>query len=364
MSYNPHTPLFSKNATTYSVLGTMSGTSCDGLDMVFAVFTKHCHRWSFHIEQATTFSYDDAWTEKLRSSDKLAASDLMELDMRLGHFMGQEIRHFMDMYFLKPDFIASHGHTVFHRPPVYTTQIGNGCAIHAETHTPVVCDFRSLDVALGGQGAPLVPIGDKLLFYEYPVCLNLGGFANLSFDNEQMKRIAFDVGAVNMILNHYSELLGFPYDNGGELARRGDIHENLLHDLNTLPYYSRPYPKSLGKEWVQSELVPVLQRHQSKPETILRTYTEHIALQIAKSIAHLPSGKVLVTGGGAHNKFLLERLSALSQHSIVVPEKDIINFKEALIFAFLGVLRMRNETNCLSSVTGAIQDCCSGTLIG
>lgn len=354
----------SENPESYSVLGTMSGTSCDGLDMVFAVFSKPHDKWQFHIEHACTLPYGDEWKNELRSADNLPAPALMELDMRLGHFMGREIQHFIVSHSLNPHFIASHGHTVFHRPPLYTTQIGNGCAIHAETLIPVVCDFRSLDVALGGQGAPLVPIGDRLLFHDFPICLNIGGFSNLSFDDVHQKRIAFDVGAANIILNRYAELLGAPYDDGGNFARSGNLCEDLLQELNSLPYYSMPHPKTLGKEWVEATLTPLLLSYHLSPVDILRTYTEHIAFQIAQSIKNLPPCKVLVTGGGAYNTFLVERLTSLSQHSIIVPDDHIISFKEALIFAFLGILRIRHEVNCLSSVTGAHRDSCSGNLIG
>jgi anhydro-N-acetylmuramic acid kinase len=263
---------------------------------------------------------------------------------------------------LKPDFIASHGHTIFHQPGrKLTSQIGKGSAIAAETRLPVVCDFRSLDVALGGQGAPLVPVGDMLLFSSYTCCLNLGGFANISYD-ESGRRIAFDICPANIVLNHFASQLHKACDENGDLARQGSLHQPMLDTLNNLPFYRMKPPKSLGKEWVLSEIHPVLQQFDLPVEDKLRTFVEHIAVQIAFAIRTDDSASMLVTGGGAFNSFLIERICEKTALRVMLPDLLTINFKEALIFAFLGVLRWREEINCLSSYTGADSDNIGGAV--
>ena len=241
-------------------------------------------------------------------------------------------------------------------------------ATSKERKLPVVCDFRTLDVALGGQGAPLVPIGDKLLFAEYDFCLNLGGFANVSYDisssDGERLRCAFDICPVNIVMNPICETLGKPYDDKGEIARSGMLSNYLLNEFNQIGFYKSVLdsPKSLGKEWVIKNINPILDRYELAENDLLRTFCEHIAFQIGKSLKNKPDGKLLITGGGAYNSFLVECIKSHTAHEIVIPDKCTIEFKEALIFAFLGVLRMRGEVNCLKSVTGAMQDNCGGAI--
>ena len=234
-------------------------------------------------------------------------------------------------------------------------------AIAAETGLPVICDFRSLDVAFGGQGAPLVPAGDRHLFPEYDYCLNLGGIANISCE-ENGERFAFDICPANMVLNNIASHLNIPYDPFGSLARRGKINRKLFRELGRLDYYQRRPPKSLGKEWVMSDFLPLLEQAHISYEDKLRTVTEHIAHQISVILKPDPEKKMLVTGGGAFNIFLVEKIREKCRTEIVVPGDDIVNFKEALVFAFLGVLRWWNEVNCLKSCTGASQDTCGGAV--
>jgi anhydro-N-acetylmuramic acid kinase len=263
---------------------------------------------------------------------------------------------------LNIDFIASHGHTIFHQPnKKITFQIGDGSAIAAETGLPVVCDFRSLDVALNGQGAPLVPIGDRMLFNDFQYCLNLGGFANISFEKNN-KRTAFDICPVNIILNFLSEITGSSFDNKGKIASSGKVDHALLSALNQKKYYKKNPPKSLGKEWVISEILPLLALDTISISDKLRTFCEHIADQITKVLPPDMPAKVLVTGGGAHNDFLVRLLKQKSKNEIILPDKKTIDYKEALIFSFLGVLRMRNEINCLKNVTGASKDNIGGAV--
>ncbi|MFH1160507.1 MAG: anhydro-N-acetylmuramic acid kinase [bacterium] len=344
----------------HSVIGLMSGTSLDGLDIAFCRFEKVRSRWKYQIIHAETIPYSGEWQTRLATLPKQSAAFLAQTDADLGHFMGTLTHEFMQKYNITPDFIASHGHTVFHQPGSrLTTQIGKGAAIAAESGIPVICDFRSTDVALGGQGAPLVPIGDKLLFSEFDYCLNLGGFANISFDQDG-KRIAFDICPVNIVLNKLAALTGRPYDPDGILARSGRLIPLLLEKLNKLPFYHDPAPKSLGKEWVDQYITPLLEPFLSKPSAfvndLMHTFCEHIAMQVQRNTGTNRVNKLLITGGGALNQYLVERIRHHAAVQVILPDIQTIQFKEALIFAFLGLLRWRNEVNCLASVTGSKSD--------
>ncbi|MBE9492222.1 MAG: anhydro-N-acetylmuramic acid kinase [Bacteroidetes bacterium] len=346
----------------YKVIGIMSGTSLDGVDLAYCHFKYQNGIWDHAIIIAKTYPYPKEWKERLKTLPDQKAHVLRQTDIHYGKFLGQLVKKFMEDLKCNPDFIASHGHTVFHRPDEHLTlQIGNGAFIAATTNLPVVCDFRTTDIALGGQGAPLVPIGDKMLFPEYDYCLNLGGFANISYDHSG-QRVAFDICPCNIVLNKYSELLGKPFDEYGQIARTHNIEMKLFDELNSLDYYRRQPPKSLGFEWVSKQLFPLLNKSSQKPGDILRTFTEHIAYQINVVIENKKKGKMLVTGGGAYNSYLVEKIKDISEHQIIVPDEITIQYKEALIFAFLGVLRMQNEINILKSVTGAIKDHTGGCI--
>jgi len=332
----------------------MSGTSLDGLDMVICTFWKQKDKWQYRIEKATTIAYSGEWRIKLHNAFHAGAYEITLLDREYGRWIGRQAAQFMKG--IKVDFIASHGHTVFHRPDQKCTlQIGHAAAIVAETGLPVVSDFRSLDVALGGQGAPLVPVGDELLFSGYDYCLNLGGFANISCrKNEQ--RTAWDICPVNIILNK----LAPPFDKDGRLGKKGECYLPLREELDALEFYQRTPPKSLGREWLENIFEKILETYPLSLEDKLSTLYDHIAHQITKSID--PPGNVLVTGGGAWNTFLLEKLKSKSNSTFILPDEITVNFKEALVFAFLGLLRINSETNCLASVTGASRDSSSGTI--
>lgn len=348
----------------YRVIGLMSGTSQDGLDIAFCTISVKNNKWSYIINKAYTIKYNAKLKHKLSALETASASDLAAAHMEFGEYMGLQVNKFIKKYKIKPDFIASHGHTIFHRPDKgFTFQLGAGASIAATCNMQVVADFRSLDVALGGQGAPLVPIGDRLLFTDYDYCLNLGGFANVSYEKLN-KRLAFDICPVNIVLNQYAEMLGMEYDAGGDLSRKGTVNEKLLNELNSLAFYKtkKGKPKSLGKEWVIEFVMPLFKKHAIAENDILRTFTEHIAWQIAAALNNKTSSKVLVTGGGAYNKFLLERIKAKSRCKFILPGDVLINYKEALIFALLGVLKVRNEINTLRSVTGASSDSSGGAV--
>jgi len=345
----------------YRAIGLMSGTSLDGLDIAYCTF-KRDNRWHFKLQEATTISYDGNWRERLRSAHTLSGLELAQLHVNLGMLHGTWLMEFITAHALQVDFIASHGHTIFHQPQVgMTHQIGSASHIAAATGVDVIADFRTMDVALGGQGAPLVPIGDLWLFGNYPMCLNLGGIANVSV-KESLHMEAFDIGLCNMALNHYAEKLGFVYDRDGALSRAGSVNEALLEQLNSFDFFKQPAPKSLGKEFWVNEFLPLMEHSGVGAHDALRTIIEHIAMQIGEALSKRERGEILVTGGGAHNGFLMERITKHMQHQVVVPEKKIVDFKEALIFAFLGALRMAGECNALASVTGANRDSVGGAI--
>lgn len=344
----------------YHVIGLMSGTSLDGLDLCFARFQK-TEEWQFEIVKAETVPYPSHWEEKLRDSILLSAEELLELHSEYGFYLGEQTNAFIQKNNLESiDLIASHGHTVFHNPAKkYTFQLGDGRALKAATGIPVIYDFRSQDVLLGGNGAPLVPIGDELLFPEYDACLNLGGFSNISMKKEG-ERIAFDICPVNILLNRFAAGLGKKYDEDGVSARHGKVDAQLLSFLNALNFYRQNPPKSLGIEWVMKEINPLIKDH--KPEDLLATFIEHAAIQISEVFNHYALKNVLVTGGGTFNSFLIEKIQEKTHTQIIMPVENTIHFKEALIFAFMGVLRMRNEINVLASATGSSRDHSSGII--
>ncbi len=347
------------------IIGIMSGTSLDGIDMAYCEFTDSRH---FHLIAAETYRYPAAWQERLASLHRASAEEYAFADVELGRLIGEKVKQFIENHPGRVDCIASHGHTVFHQPERgLTAQIGDANAIHAATGLPVVYDFRRLDVALGGQGAPLVPIGDKLLFSQYDCCINLGGIANISYElNDQ--RIAYDICPCNMAFNHLAGRMGLTYDNGGQMAREGEVQTSILARLETLEYYRVPAPKTLGKEWFEQRFLPCLAPFDQQPtENLMRTVAEHISLRLADAIIHsgIEPHKVLVTGGGANNQFLLELVKEkIGKTDIESIDNRIVDFKEAIIFALLAYLRIEGTNNTLASVTGAIHDSCGGSIIG
>ena len=345
-----------------TVIGLMSGTSMDGVDLAACRFQRNSGHWSYTILQAETFSYSAEWKQRLTDAPYATADKVFETDAALGRFFGQLIQSFLRKSRIDVDLIASHGHTLFHRPALgFTTQIGSGACIAAETGMDTVCDFRSKDVALGGQGAPLVPLGDKLLFGEYTACLNLGGIANISFE-KQGDRVAYDICPVNMALNPAAQQLGLEYDPEGRNARSGNLNPHLLSSLSRLDYYREAGPKSLGREWYEKEFSPLLSAC-TDPVDLLKTLCEHIAETHAMELGKIAKvGRLLATGGGALNGYLVERIRDLSGWEIVVPERTLVDFKEALVFAFLGNLYIENEVNVLSTSTGSRRSHIGGAL--
>lgn len=349
---------------TYNVIGVMSGTSLDGIDLAHIHFSINDGKWSFKIHETETVSYATDWLNKLKVAVAFSAEELVKLNDDYTILLATVIKTFIEKNHLQNlDAVCSHGHTILHQPQNgFTLQIGNLPEIAKILNQTVVCDFRVQDVQLGGQGAPLVPIGDSILFSEYDYCLNLGGFSNVSFE-QNGNRIAFDISPVNTVLNFYANKLGLDYDDKGSISKSGKLDADLLNALNALEYYKKSFPKSLGFEFVKETVLPIIESYSIPTKDKMYTFTEHIAVQTALALP-IKNGKLLATGGGTYNDFLMERMQLqLPQLEIIIPDKKTIEFKEALIFALLGVLKLRHETNVLSSVTGAKQDHSSGVIL-
>lgn len=344
------------------VIGVMSGTSLDGIDIAYVKINKTAN-YTFEIICATTMAYSKEWKSVLKEGFHLSGEELSKLDADYGIFLGETIKNFIkENSIITVDFIASHGHTIYHNPAKnYTFQIGNGPYISSITGIKTICDFRSQDIALGGQGAPLVPIGDMLLFSDYDYCLNLGGFSNISM-NENNQRIAYDICPVNIVLNHYVTSLNLEYDDKGKIASSGKIDTTLLNELNSLSFYNDVKPKSLGFEFIVGTIFPIIDKYNLEIKDVLSTFIEHVAIQIAKKTTSDSTKKMLVSGGGVYNSFLINRLQMYTNTQLVIPSNSIINYKEALVFALLGFLKDEGKNNCLKSVTGASKDHSSGVI--
>ncbi|MBP9793887.1 MAG: anhydro-N-acetylmuramic acid kinase [Flavobacterium sp.] len=351
------------NKQKYNVVGVMSGTSLDGVDLAHIIFSISEEKWTYKILECETISYREEWINKLKIAFDFSEEELQQLNKDYTEVLGEIITNFIQKNHLENlDAVCSHGHTILHQPQNgFTLQIGNLPEIAKIVNKTIICDFRVQDVQLGGQGAPLVPIGDRILFSEFDYCLNLGGFSNVSFE-ENGNRIAFDISPVNTVLNFYANKKGLLFDDKGNLSKSGTVSTKLLSELNGLDFYQKKYPKSLGFEFVKTIVLPLIETYDISIEDVLRTFTEHIAFQLAKALP-IKIGRLLITGGGAYNDFLIALIkNKLPDVEIIIPEAKTIEFKEALIFALLGVLKLRNEINVLSSVTGAKRDHSSGKI--
>jgi len=344
---------------TYRVIGLMSGTSLDGVDLCEVQFFNDDKKWNFQILKTSTTAYNKVWKTDLQNAHQYSIDELKVLDEKYCKLLSQFILDFMN----KPDdidMVCSHGHTVWHQPEEgLTYQIGNLEILSKLINKTVVCDFRTADVALGGQGAPLVPMGDKLLFSEYDYCINIGGFVNISYQYKG-ERLAYDICPANKVLNLFAEKIGFNYDDKGQMASKGICHKDLLNELNTLEFYTKKPPKSLGVEWLENEMSPILKNYDLSISDKLNTLCQHIAYQISKSLQR-SNAKILITGGGAYHEYLILCIKNDNPKTqIHIPKNELINYKEALIFGLLGVLRFRGDINVLKSVTGAKNDHSSG----
>lgn len=347
-----------KGEVSYHLIGLMSGTSLDGLDICYSKFIKKSGEWQYQIIHTQVASYPERLLSRLKNAMHLSGFELFLLDRELGVFFGESVNDFIAEFAISKneiDAVASHGHTVFHQPDQgLTVQIGCGASITEKTGIRTINDFRKKDVLHGGQGAPLVPIGDKLLFSKNATAfLNIGGFANFSKINADDTVTAFDICPANIVINYFTRQLGLEYDRNGGIASAASIDETLLKKLNALEIYARSQPPSLGWEWVEKEVLPILNSNRVSVETKIATATEHTAFQIARRLSESNCHSVFVTGGGTKNIHLIHRLKHHFNGEVVIPSEQTIDFKEALIFAFLGALYLENIPNCLPSVTGA-----------
>jgi len=341
----------------------MSGTSLDGLDICAVDFVYSYNQWGFEILNSETIKYSSKLIGKFRRATTMTSSELLSFDIEFGRLIGKLTKQFIVSNRLKVDFIASHGHTVFHQPENnFTLQIGCGQSIAIETGLPVVYDFRTKDVSLGGQGAPLVPIGDRELFSEFHACINLGGIANISFESNGV-RTAFDICPFNMGLNFLANKIDLEYDEGGKNASKGKVDLVLLEKLNQLEFYSMAPPKSLGVEWFEEFCLPLLDDSIISIEDRLATFSEHIASQIVENLNEVSGEQILITGGGAYNDYVINLVQLKTSKTILRPPNDVVDFKEALIFAFLGVLKINGQINVLKSATGGMKDSSSGVVV-
>lgn len=355
----------------YNTIGIMSGSSLDGIDIVYVEFYFENKEWKYLVMESNCYPYNPEWHDKLSDLHKASAFDYQQTDYELGKYIGESINHFIDTYNInkKDLIIGSHGHTIFHEPAKgFTSQIGSGATISALTNSTVVTNLRSGDVSLGGQGAPIVPIGERYLWPGYSMYLNIGGIANITVHNNK-ETIAYDICAANRVLNLLANKIKMEYDKDGTTARSGKIHTELLSTLNNIEYYKQSYPKTLNNSFGTEYIYNIIESYSLTVEDALFTYTEHIAIQISNVInLHQKqmdkSTEVFITGGGALNKYLIERIQHYinKDTNIVIPSKLIIEFKEAIIMAFLGLLRVLNKTNVLSSVTGAKRNSSNGCI--
>ena len=360
---------------TYTVAGLMSGSSLDGLDIAICQINDEAENWSYNILKADTVAYPNEWISRLQQAATGSVEDFIKTDTALGKWMGRQAGAYIKQSGLPVDFVASHGHTVLHQPQGsagYTSQIGHGAWLAAEAGLSVVCDFRTTDVALGGQGAPLVPIGDKLLFGDYAFCLNLGGIANFTYTHNQTVW-AYDICGCNILLNYLATKLQLPYDADGQLAAQGKVNSSLLDKMNKWPFLQQKPPRSLGREDVESYFFNLLNDESVSLNDRLATACHHIAEQIATQAekqlkqnrlkTHGKATTGLITGGGAFNNHLMGCLKKQSPNiEWAVPESLLVQYKEALIFCLLGVLRQKNQPNTLAAVTGAARDNCGGCI--
>lgn len=360
------------------VIGLMSGSSLDGLDIAFAEFEVKGESIDFELIKAETVEFSEQWQRRLKNLPKVDALSFAKTNTYFGHLLGNMVNDFIERHGVEVDFVASHGHTIFHYPDNrITVQIGDGAAMAAVTGLPIINNFRTHDIAIDGEGTPLAPIADKYLFGGYDFYLNIGGIANISCDIDG-RFVAFDIGAANQIFNRLANLLQLPYDNEGDIAKSGTVNETILNQINEMPYFQQPYPKSLDNTWLQENILPTYLMAEDSIANKLRTGCEQLAQQTAFSIQEIikkekiavPTAeqpfKIFVTGGGAYNTFLMERIEAVCNQyfptKIIVAAPEIVEYKEALLMALMGVLRVQNKVNVMRSVTGAKLDTIGGAI--
>lgn len=347
----------------YNVIGLMSGSSLDGLDIAFVELTEIAGNWTFDLQAAACIPYSEEWLTRLKQAPQMSVPDFLQLHTAYGRYLGDSVNEFIESNQLhhRTHFIASHGHTVFHDPKTQTSfQLGDGASIAAITNLTVISDLRNKDIALGGQGAPIVPIADRMLWPSFQACLNIGGIANITINQDNP--IAFDICPANQVLNYYAQQAGKEYDDEGMMALEGIVHQSVLSQLSTLDYYQQSAPKSLANTY-SAELIALL--NSLSTHDALATMVAHIAMETKRALAPYikENDQLLITGGGAFNKYLVAEIqAAIPEVSVIVPEEMTIQYKEAIAMALFGALRWREEVNVLNSVTGASKNSVGGAL--
>lgn len=349
----------------YEGIGVMTGTSLDAIDLAYCRFEEQNDSYVWVCLLAESIEIEARWRDRLMALPQQTAEIYAKTHVYLAHYLGKNIANFIHKHQLRPQFVAVHGQTIFHQPHKnFTAQIGDGETLVSYLQCPLVCNFRNKDVALGGEGAPLVPLGEKYLFPDTRLFLNLGGFANVSYGQQ-----AFDIAPCNLVLNALLRAFNpdADYDRGGQIARAGKLLPELLAALNALPYYRQKAPKSLGSEWVEQQLFPIFAAYKPELADGLHTFCEHLAQQTAASVEQLgvQHEQLLITGGGRHHDYLMERLGHHLEPlhiSIAETSDELVDFKEAIIFAFLGLRALTGKPNTLKSVTGARQDAVCGSV--
>jgi len=350
------------NQKIYYGIGGMSGTSLDGVDLSYCrYYTQSDVKWQFELIDAQTYPYPEKLKTEIEHLIKNYNDNHTDLDKRLGAFYSSLIQQFVDEFNIEQiDFVANHGQTVYHNPTKQkTVQIGCGETIAQQTQLQTINNFRINDVALGGQGAPLVPIGDWHFFNTYRYCINLGGICNITVQNSKEVLTAFDISPCNVLLNHYAQQLNVAFDEDGLLARKGNLNKALFEKLNALAYYSTQAPKSLDAQFSKVDCIPLIDTFNLSREDVLCTLCHHYAYQIGlviETYSQSEDEQMLLSGGGAFNGFLTDLIQEKCNVKVHIPDKKIIEFKEAIVFGLLGVLKLENEVNCLKIVTGASMD--------
>jgi anhydro-N-acetylmuramic acid kinase len=333
----------------------MSGTSLDGIDVAVAeVSGKHVETLGF---QSTR--YPHGVREAILGLDSPAA--ISRWNVRLAELYARAVLRAVSRWGAI-ELIGCHGQTIYHEGGRHTLQIGEPAVIAERTGVPVVSNFRARDIAAGGQGAPLVPFVDYLLFHHdhrTRVALNIGGVANVTVipaGAAPAQVTAFDTGPGNMVIDSLAREMGQPYDRGGKIAESGRVDRALLSDLLSDPYYRRRGPKSAGREQYGAEFVERLKKSGLPLRDLIATATVLTASAIAIGIRGAGPADLIVSGGGAHNRQVMIHVAALLPQMTVATSADFgvnVDAKEAVAFAVLAHETWRRRPSNLPSATGA-----------
>ncbi|HDS00900.1 MAG TPA: anhydro-N-acetylmuramic acid kinase [candidate division Zixibacteria bacterium] len=373
-----------------NIIGMMSGTSLDGLDLSYCRISHNATRHGVKIIKTGYFRFDPVLKRNLQalvSEGRFTKSFIKQADDDLGQFYAASVKRFMKKFGIRPvDMLGCHGQTILHLDKRLsksktgrsaTWQIGSSSRLASITGLPVVSDFRSADVALGGSGAPLTPLCHYHLFGQDDrniAVLNIGGITNLTFLPEKSgrKKIrASDCGPGNMLVDQLTKMLfGRDYDKGGRIASTGVISKRLLGSLKRRTWFTGPHPKSLGREqFGADEAMRIIERGRRygiSNRDIITTVSELTVISVLNYIENLPAvDKLIVCGGGASNNYFMTRLSNLIPRCAVISSEEAgldPDYVEAACFALLAALWVFGEPANLQAVTGASKQTLLGRL--